>query len=112
MNVLKMLDLILLEDEDVIQIYDHKIICERLQDVIHHPNEICWSISQAKRHDQPHKNTLYRLEGNVPYIGFLNRYLVVARLQINLTKKLGSLKFAKNIINPWNWILIHGCEFV
>jgi len=34
--------------DDVIQIYNQKIFCEQLQDIIHHPNECCWRISQEK----------------------------------------------------------------
>ena len=38
------------EDEDVNQINLHKIIGEMAQDIIHHPNEICWEIHQVKGH--------------------------------------------------------------
>jgi hypothetical protein len=38
-------------DDDVIYIHHYKIIGERLQDIIHHPHEICWSIFQTKGHD-------------------------------------------------------------
>jgi hypothetical protein len=38
------------EDEDVNQIHLHKIIGEMAQDIIHHTNEICWEIHQAKGH--------------------------------------------------------------
>jgi hypothetical protein len=38
------------EDEDVNQIHLHKIIGEMEQDIIHHPNKICWEIHQAKGH--------------------------------------------------------------
>jgi hypothetical protein len=66
------------EDEDVIQIYDHKGFCEWMQYGIHHPHECGWGISQAKMYEQPLKETLFILEGCLPYINFLNQHLVVA----------------------------------
>jgi hypothetical protein len=48
----------LVVDEDFIQIHHHKIISERPQDILHHPNEICWGMCQTKGHDQPFKKTL------------------------------------------------------
>jgi hypothetical protein len=58
----------LVEDEDIIQIYNPKGISERPQYVIHQPHEICWGILQAKGHDQPLENTIFRLESTLPYI--------------------------------------------
>ena len=78
LNVLQVLCPTFVENEDVIQIYDRKRIGEWMEDIIHQSREICWSISQAKRHDQPFKNTLIRLEGNLPDIGLFNLDLVVA----------------------------------
>jgi hypothetical protein len=46
-------------DEDVIQMHHHETISERLQDIIHHPLEICWGIFQTKGHDQPFKKTFF-----------------------------------------------------
>ena len=54
--------------------------------------EICWRISQAKRNDQPFKNTLFRLEGSLPDINLFDWDLVVARFQINFAKELGFLE--------------------
>ena len=79
------------ENENVIQIYDHKRIGERSQDIVHQSHESCWSISQAKIHDQPFEKTLFKLEGNLPNISLFNWDLVIARLQINLAKELGFL---------------------
>jgi hypothetical protein len=64
--------------EDVIHIYDYKRVCKWPQYIIHHLHECYWGISQVERHDQPLEGTLFRLEGCLPYIGFLNRHLVVA----------------------------------
>jgi hypothetical protein len=99
LDVLQMFFLGPTEYEDVIQIYDHKRVCEWPQDIIHHPHECHWSISQAKRHDQPFKKAFFRFEGCFPYISLFYQNLVVARLQINLTKELGTLKLIKKIIN-------------
>jgi hypothetical protein len=66
------------EDEDVIQIYDHKGVFEWSQYVIHHLHECDRGISQDERHDQPLKESFFRLEGYLPYINLLNRHLVVA----------------------------------
>ena len=75
-------------DEDVIQIYKHKGVCEQTQDIIHHPHEHHWSISQSKRHDQPLKNAFFRLEGCFPYITFLDWDMAVSRIYINLDEIL------------------------
>jgi hypothetical protein len=58
----------LVEDEDVIQIYNHKEIGEGSQYVVHQPHEGGWGIFQDKGHDQPLKNTLFSLESTLPYI--------------------------------------------
>jgi hypothetical protein len=70
----------LIEYEDVIQIHHHKRIGESLQDIIHHTHESCWSICQAKGHDQTFKKTLFGLEGSLPYIGLLYWDLVLVTL--------------------------------
>jgi hypothetical protein len=86
LNVLKVFHTILVEDEDVIQIRYQKIIGESPQDIIHHPHESCWGIFQAKGNDKPFKNTFFGVEGSLPYINILYWNLVLAGLQINLTK--------------------------
>jgi hypothetical protein len=86
---------ILVEDEDVIQLHYHKIIGERLQDIIHHPHESCWGIYQARGHGQPFKNTFFGLEGSLPYISMIYWELVISGLQINLTKVFGPLELFK-----------------
>jgi hypothetical protein len=59
---------IIVEYEDVIQIHHHKTIVEMPKDIIHHPHERFWGICQAKGHDHPFKNTLFGLEGTLPYM--------------------------------------------
>jgi hypothetical protein len=49
----------LVVDKDVMQIHHYKSIGERLEDIVHHPHEICWGIFQDKGHDQPFKNTFF-----------------------------------------------------
>jgi len=66
------------EDEDDIQLYDHKRVCEPQDIIQYHLHEFHWSISQAKRHDQPLKNALFRFEGCLTYISLFYRNLVVA----------------------------------
>jgi hypothetical protein len=46
------------------------------QDIIHHPHECRWSISQAKRHDQPLKEAFFIFEGCLPY-WYCSRYIIV-----------------------------------
>ena len=67
------------ENEDVIQIYDHKRIGERSQDIVHQSHESYWSISQAKRHNQPFEKALFKLEGSLPNISLFDRDSVVSR---------------------------------
>jgi hypothetical protein len=60
------------ENEDVIHIYDHKIIGEWSQDIVHQYHEHCWCIGQAKMHDEPFEKTLLRLEENIPNINLFD----------------------------------------
>jgi hypothetical protein len=92
----------LVEHEDVIQIYHHKIIGQRPQYIIHDPHESFLGIHQAKWHDQSFKNTFFRLEGNIPYIGLLYLDLVVAKIQINITEVFSPLERVKEIFNLGN----------
>jgi len=91
MNMLQVFHPILVEYEDVIQ-----IICENMQDIIHHPHESCWGIFQTKGNDQPFEKTLFGPEGNFPYIGLLYWDMVVARLQIHITQVFGPLSWSKS----------------
>jgi hypothetical protein len=102
----------LAEEEDVIQIHRQKIIGERPRDIIHHLHESCWGICQAKGHDQPLKMTFFGLEGSIPYISLLYWDLVVAELQINLTKVQSHLELVKEIINLGNWVMVPDCDFI
>jgi hypothetical protein len=112
LNVLQVFFPTLVEDEDVIQIYNHKGIGEGPQDVIHQPHEGGWGIRQAKGHDQPLEKTFFRLESSLPYISLFYGDLVVVRLQINLTKVLGPLELVEKVINLGNWVPIPDCDFV
>jgi hypothetical protein len=83
------------ENEDVMQIYDHKRIGESSQDIIHQDHEGCWSIIQSKIYDQPFEKTLFRLEGGLLDISLFNWDFVVSGFQINFAKELGSLELAR-----------------
>jgi hypothetical protein len=67
---------------------------------------------QAKGHDQPFKNTFFGLEGSFPYIYLLYWDLIVAILQINLTKLFGPLELVKEIIDSWNRVSIPDYDFI
>jgi hypothetical protein len=85
LNMLQVFYPNIVEDEDIIQIYHHKRIGERPQDIIHQPNESGWGVRQTKGYDQPFKKTLFGLESSLPYISLLCWDLVVDGLQVNLT---------------------------
>jgi len=106
LNVLQVFCPIVVEDKNVIQIYNHKGIGEGLQYVIHQPHEGGWGIFQAKGHHQPFEKTFFRLESNLPYIILFYGDLVVVGLHINITKLLIPLEMFKKVINSRNWILI------
>jgi hypothetical protein len=48
LNVLQVLCPTFVENEDIIQIYDHKVIGEWSQDIIYQSHESCWRISDPK----------------------------------------------------------------
>ena len=77
----------------------------------YHPHEICWSVFQPERHDQPLEKAFPKFEGSLPNIGLLNGYLMIARLQINLTKVLRTLELVEKVVDPGNGILILDCYF-
>jgi hypothetical protein len=112
MNMLQVFRPILVVDEDVIQIHDQKIIGERPQDIVHHPHEICWGISQTKGHGKPFKNTFFGLEGSFPYICLLYWDLMVARLHINFTEVFFPFELVKEIVDSGNWVLVYDCDFI
>jgi hypothetical protein len=99
-------------DEDVIQIQHQKRVSEMSQDIVHHPHESCWGIFQTKGHDQPFKKTFFLLEGSFPYIFLFYWDLMVAILQINLTKVFGPIEMIKNIAKLGNRVLVHNCDFI
>ena len=99
-------------NEDVIHIQHYKSIGEWSQDIVHHPHESGWSICQAKGHDQPFEKTFLWLEGGLPYIYLFYRDLVVARLQINLTKVFDPRELIKEVIDSWNRVPIYNCDFI
>ena len=70
-----------------------------MQDIVHQSHEICWSINQAKRHDQPFEKALFRLEGSLLDIGLFDWDLVVSQFQINFAKELGSLELVEEVIS-------------
>ena len=114
-NLLNMLQVFLptlFEEKDVIQIHHHKRIGERSQYIIHQSHESYWSICQTKRHDQPFEKTFFGLESSLPYISIFYWDLVVARLQVSLVEKFGSLELVKKVINSWKQVPVPNCNFV
>jgi hypothetical protein len=99
-------------DEDVIQIHHHKRIGERPKNIIHHPHKSWCSICQTKGHDQPFKKTFFGLEGSFPYICMLYWNLMVARLQINITKLFIPLESFKEIVDSGNRVPVPDCDFM
>jgi hypothetical protein len=77
LNVLQMFYPSYAKDEDVIQMFDHKRVCEWMEHVIHNPHECYQIITQDKRNYQPLKKAFFRHEGYLPYISLFNRDLVV-----------------------------------
>jgi hypothetical protein len=112
LNMMKVLCPILVVYEDVIQIHHQEKIGERMQDIVHHSHEICWGIHKTKGHDQPFKNTFFGIEGSFPYIYLLYWDLMVARIQINLTKIFGPLELVKEIIDSGNKVPIPDYDFI
>jgi hypothetical protein len=100
------------EYEDIIQIYQHKRIGERPQDIIHQDHESGWGIHKTKRYDQLFKKTLFGLESNLPYISLFYGDMVVVKIQFNLTEVLASLELVKKIFDLGNWVSILDCDFI
>jgi hypothetical protein len=38
--------------------------------------------------------------------------LVVAKIQVNIAKKVGSLELVKKVVNSWNWVPVLEYDFV
>ena len=85
---------------------------EWLQDDVHQPHEGCGSIRQPKRHDQPFEKALLGFEGNLLHIRRFYWYLVIPRLQVNLTEIFYTFELVQNVINPWDQVPILDSDLV
>jgi len=57
-------------------------------------------IHQPERHDQPFEKSPLGFEGSLPHIGGFDRYLVVTKLQVNLTEIFPPLRWSRrSLIN-------------
>ena len=91
------------KNEYVIEINNHKRINEWSKDIIHQPHKCGKSICKTKKHNQPFKQTFLKLECSLPYICWINWYLVIPRSQINFFKELSPPKLVQEVINMRNW---------
>lgn len=110
-NILQVLFSSLVEDEDIIKIYNHQYVGERPQDVIHQPHESCGGIRQIERHDQPIEKTLHGLESGLPHIYGFYQNLVIIKLKIYIIEVFGPLEMVQKVINLWNWVPVLKYDF-
>jgi len=94
----------LVEDVDVVQIYNHERVGEMSQYVIHQPHKSYRGIFETKGHDQLLKESLFGFEGGLRYICGFYMNLVIARIWINHAEELGPFELVDNIINLWDWV--------
>ena len=66
----------------------------------HQPHESIRCISQTKRHNQPFIQTIFCLESGLPFITFSNSDMMIATLQINLSKVIFSTQTIYYVIHP------------
>jgi hypothetical protein len=61
-------------------------------------------------HDYPFGKRLFGIERSLPYICLFYWNLVVARLQVSIAEKIGSLELVKKVINLGNWVSVPDCD--
>src|SRR5713101_7644499 len=94
-------------NDNVIHIDEYKsCVNEILEEFIHHRLECCRRVGKIKEHHQGFKHSFVCLEGNFPFISFLDSNIVVSPLYIKLGEDLCILQFIDNVRNKRKWILI------
>jgi hypothetical protein len=80
------------EDENFIEVDDHKSTQMFFEDVIDEPHESGWGVSETERHDFPLKKTKFGLEHFFPNILWVHSNLMVVSYQVQFSKPLISLE--------------------
>ena len=111
-DVVEVLFTCIAEDQNVIQVYHYKCVCEWMQGVIHQPHESCGSICQSERHDEPFEKALLGFEGSLPHIRGFDWYLVIPRLQVDLAEIFCPFELVQKVINPWDRVPIPDSDLV
>lgn len=92
--------------QNLIYKYYHKLVQIWLEYLIHQIHKSCWGIHEPKWHHQELAVTISGSEGCLLNVIFLNLQRVITRLKIYLGEELRSFDLIKQVINPWQRLLI------
>src|ERR1044072_2490372 len=98
--------------QNVVDKDNHELVQERSENTVHVVHEHRWCIGNTERHHKILVVTITSSERSLSYIGFLDSYLMITRLQIYLRENSGSPKLVHQIVNPWNRVTILQCDFI
>ena len=98
--------------QDIIQIYNYKIINESMKDIIHDPHESSRCVTEPERHHKPFIQTLFCFKRYFPGIIFSNTDLVIPTTQIQFCKISCMFQLIKQIINVRKRIPIFNGDFL
>src|SRR5258707_4595189 len=90
------------KNENVIHIDNDATFCDKLsEDVIHHCLEGGGTIGQTEKHHQGFEQSLIGNESGLPFIAFLNPYVVITPSNIQLCEILGPFEFVDQFGDEW-----------
>lgn len=90
-------------DKNVIKIYHQELTHKRSQHLSHYPHKCTGSVGQTKRHNHPLVQTIFRLEGCLPFISWSNADLMISTLEVNFLKDSSTGHHVKHVIETWDW---------
>jgi hypothetical protein len=114
-NLLNMLQVFvpsLALNENVIQIHRCKSIGEWSQISSIIIMKVDGAFFKPKGMTNHSKRPSFDLKAGLPYIYLFYRDLVVARIQINLTKVFGPRELIKEVVNSGNRVPVSDCDFI
>ena len=82
-----------------------------MKDMIHEALEGGGGITQAKGHDQKIIVSFMSYKGSLRNVCLFHTDLVVARMKIKFSKKLGTTQFIQEVINDRNGKFVFNGEF-
>jgi hypothetical protein len=82
-------------DQDIVNEYQHKLVEELHEHLVHEIHEVGWGIGHAKGHNGVLKQTVSCDEGGLGNVGLTDFQLILSCAEINLGEHSGSIQLVK-----------------